>query len=110
MLRERHVGRAVARHDHQPQVRQPAGQVVQDVDRRDVGPVQVVDEEHQRALPRDLLQERAELALHPLLRPTGARSRSSADRRRLGRSVATCTYHVGATVLMTDDSDGPSVR
>ena len=85
MLREGHVGCAVAEHDHEPQIRQPAGQVVEDVDRRHICPVQVVDEEHQRAQPRDLLQQRAELALHALLRSDRRALAQLSERCRVGR-------------------------
>ena len=68
MLGQRHFRRPVGRQDEHAHVGKSAGQVVQDVDRRDIGPVQVVEEEDDRSRPRDVLEVGADLALHALLR------------------------------------------
>ena len=68
MLRERHVRGPVGRQHEQPHLVEAAGQIVQHVDRGDVRPVQIVEEQDERAQLRRFQQERAELALHSLLR------------------------------------------
>ena len=67
MLRERHVRGPVGRQHEQPHLVEAAGQIVQHVD-RDVRPMQIVEEQDERAQLRRFQEERAELALHPLLR------------------------------------------
>ena len=71
MLRERHVRRPVGRQHEQPHLAEAAGQIVQHVDRGDVRPMQVVEEEDERPQLRRFQQERAELALHSFLRHGG---------------------------------------
>ena len=67
MLRQRHVRGPVGRQHEHAHLVEAAGQIVQHVDRRDVGPMQIVEEQHERPQPRRFEEQRAELALHPLL-------------------------------------------
>ena len=68
VLRQRHIGRPVRRQHEQPHLVEAAGQIVQHVDRGHVRPVEIVEKQDERTQPRGLLQQRAELALHALLR------------------------------------------
>jgi hypothetical protein len=71
MLAERHVGGPVGRQHEQSHLIQPPGEIVQHVDGRDIGPVEIVEKQHERPQSRRLLQECAKLALHPFLRDGG---------------------------------------
>ena len=68
VARDGHVRGPVGDEHQQPHAVEAAGQVVQHVDRRRVGPVQILEEEHERADARHVLEVGGELALHPLLR------------------------------------------
>lgn len=68
VLHQRHFRRPVRREHEHAHIGEAAREIVQQIDRRDVGPVQVVEEQNDRLRPRQVLEERAELALQPLLR------------------------------------------
>ena len=105
MLRERHVRGPVGRQHQQPHLVETAGQIVQHVDRRDIRPMQVVEKQDERAQPRHFEEERAELPFHPLLRHRRRVLAHARHRRLAGFGVATCTYQVGATVLMSEGTE-----
>ena len=71
VLRQRHVGGPIRRHDEQSHLIEAARKVVQHVDRGHVRPLQVVEKEDERTQPGRFLQQGAELALHPFLRQRG---------------------------------------
>ena len=68
VLAPQQVRRAVGKHQQQAQARALAAEVGQQIDARRVGPVDVVQEHHQGALPRHFVQEHAEFALPAFLR------------------------------------------
>ena len=90
MLRERHVRGPVGRQHEQPHLVEAAGQIVQHVDRGDVRPMQIVEEQDERAQPRRFQEERAELALHPFLRHGGRVLAHARDESWLDSACATC--------------------
>ncbi len=63
------VGRPVGAGDQQPGRRGPPGQPGQQVDGRGIGPVQVLQDQHQRPVGGDRLQHRRRLPQPPLGRP-----------------------------------------
>ena len=68
VTRDRHVGWAVCHEDQQAHAVEAAGEIIQHVDRRGVGPVQILQEQHEWADPRHVQEVGGKLALHPLLR------------------------------------------
>ena len=109
VTRDGHVRGPVGDEYENPHAVEPAGQVVQHVDGRRVGPVQILDEEHQRTDARHVLEVGGELALHPFL---GRALHVLADvrgRRALGREGASWTYHVGATRFIISTKPPPDV-
>ena len=66
MLRDEHLRRAVGGHEQQRHARQAVGEKRQQIDGRGIGPVQILEHQHHRALLCQRLEERPELALHPL--------------------------------------------
>ena len=68
MAGDQHLGRPVRDEHHHALGGQSAAEIVEEIDRGDVGPVQILEEQHQWLDARDLGQQRAQLALHPLLR------------------------------------------
>src|SRR5262249_27942725 len=68
MFRQQQVGRPVSHHDQHTQRVELAGEEAEYINRRNVRPVQIVKEQHQRTQPRDFLQKGGKFALHPLLR------------------------------------------
>ena len=63
------VGRPVGAHQQQPGRRRPPGQPLQQVDGRGVGPVEVLEHQHQRTVRGHGLQRLGRLPQHPLPRP-----------------------------------------
>jgi hypothetical protein len=67
MLPAQHVRAAIGHHEQGGDRLEPAGDVGEQVDGRQVRPLQVVEEDHERLPARDVLQERRELPLQELL-------------------------------------------
>ena len=77
--------RGPIRHHHREAHRgQPVGQISEQVHRRAVGPMEIVEKHHYRLQSRRLLEEGRHLALHALLR-SGARLCEHPRRRRVVR-------------------------
>src|SRR5688572_24158177 len=67
VLRDLKLGRPVGRHDHEACLTKARESVAQHVDRRSVGPVDVLDEQNQRLARACHLEERGELSLQSFL-------------------------------------------
>jgi hypothetical protein len=60
--------RRPAGHDHQePRAVEPPRQISKKVRRRWIGPVHIVEPQHDRLQPPDFFEQRADLALEPFL-------------------------------------------
>ena len=81
MVRLRQLRRPRGHDQQHPHVVDPARQVAEKIRRRRIGPVHVVEAEDDGLHPRDLLEERADLALEPLLRSARGVGRQAARRR-----------------------------
>ena len=82
MSRLRQLRRADRGDDQQSRVVQPPGQVADEIGRRRIGPVQIVEPQHDWLHPPGLFEERGDFPLEPLLRAAG-RLGGQPGRRRI---------------------------
>lgn len=67
MFRQQHIRRSIRNYNEYMLHIELAGQKVEQINRRDIRPVQIIEEKHQRLLWRNGLQEAGKFALHTLL-------------------------------------------
>ena len=83
-------------------------EVGEQIDARRVGPVDIVQEQHQRSMPGHFVQEHAEFAFADILAKLAFASAST--RARDGSSAASgasCTYQVGASSFIACAAAAP---
>ena len=98
MLRLRQLRRTARRDDQQARVVEPPRQVAEQVRRRRIRPVHVVEPQHDRLHPPDLFEERGDLALQALLRSRRPFRRPAAPpTNRCSDGGISCTYQLGAS-------------
>src|SRR5690348_6885206 len=70
MLRQQHFTRSIRHEYEEADSRKPRGKVRQNIDRRDISPMKILDRDHYRSESRCLFQEPGQLA-HQTLRAAG---------------------------------------
>ena len=71
MLRLQHFMLAIGHHEEQAHTTKARGEMRQDIDRRQIGPMKIVDENHQGLVPRRVFQEDRQLFTTDLLNDRG---------------------------------------
>ncbi|HEY3158589.1 MAG TPA: hypothetical protein VGJ78_06485 [Vicinamibacterales bacterium] len=84
MLADRQISRSVRDEDKSAQLREFWREIAEQIDRRDVGPLDVVEEQHHWARARQLLQESRHFAHQALGRPASGVGEQSGGRRFVG--------------------------
>lgn len=90
---DQQLGEPVCGDDEQAYRIEARCQISQHIDRREVRPVQIVDEDYDWLITGDLLEERAQLPLEPFLRGGGSAPRVAPPDDVRG---AICAYQLGA--------------
>ena len=97
VARLRQLRRPCGRNDEEPRAVQSSGQIAEEVGRRRIRPVHIVEPQHDGLQPAGLFEQRRDLALEPLLRA----ARRLGGKARRGRIVLeggmSCAYQLGAS-------------